>query len=59
MKTGREKRTPTERELEERVARAIRGAHAAIEALDSFRARKECSKLETEQAIPEPGAASS
>ncbi len=56
----REKREPTERELEERVSRAIRGAHAAIEALDSFRARKrECSKLEAEQAIPEQGAARS
>ncbi len=54
------KKEPTERELEERVSRAIRGAHAAIEALDSFRARqKDCSKLEAEQAIPEPGAASS
>ncbi len=54
------KKEPTERELEERVSRAIRGAHAAIEALDSFRARKaQCSKIETEPATPTPGIADS
>lgn len=56
----KEKREPTERELEERVYRAIRGTYAAIEALELFRTRKiECSKLEPEQAIPEQGAARS